>query len=145
MHDNETIIQELLKVGARGYLLKTDARRHLIGAIEALAAHKPFFTAKVSDALPDTVLSHPARERSALTYRERGVVQLGFRCFVRPECSCAGSATLARDCNGWTRARPSRWLRGADFRNKYANSGNKALHGTLSIERDSLRRSRLLG
>jgi DNA-binding NarL/FixJ family response regulator len=40
MHDNETLIQELLKAGARGYLLKTDARRHLIGAIEALAAHK---------------------------------------------------------------------------------------------------------
>jgi hypothetical protein len=46
MHDNESLIQELLKAGARGYLLKTDARRHLIGAIEALAAHKPFFTAR---------------------------------------------------------------------------------------------------
>ena len=76
MHDNETLIGELLKVGARGYLLKADARRDLIGAIEALAAHKPFFTAKVSEALLDTYLSHPAREGSALTYRERGVVQL---------------------------------------------------------------------
>jgi DNA-binding NarL/FixJ family response regulator len=76
MHDNETLIQELLKAGARGYLLKTDARRHLIGAIEALAAHKPFFTAKVSEALLDYFLSRPAREGSALTHRERGVVQL---------------------------------------------------------------------
>ena len=76
MHDNETLIQELLKAGARGYLLKTDARRHLIGAIEALAAHKPFFTAKVSEALLDSFLSRPAREGSALTHRERGVVQL---------------------------------------------------------------------
>ena len=39
MHDNETLIQELLKAGARGYLLKSDARRHLIGAIELLALH----------------------------------------------------------------------------------------------------------
>jgi DNA-binding NarL/FixJ family response regulator len=77
MHDNETLIQELLKAGARGYLLKTDARRHLIGAIEALAAHKPFFTAKVSEALLGSFLSRPAREgRSALTHRERSVVQL---------------------------------------------------------------------
>ena len=76
MHDNEALIQELLRAGARGYLLKTDAQRHLIGAIEALAAHEPFFTAKVSEALLDAFLSRPAREGSALTHRERGVVQL---------------------------------------------------------------------
>ena len=76
MYDNESLIQELLKVGARGYLFKTDARRHLIGAIEALAAHKPFFTTKVSEALLDFFLARPAREGSALTHRERGVVQL---------------------------------------------------------------------
>jgi DNA-binding NarL/FixJ family response regulator len=76
MHDNEGLIQELLKAGARGYLLKTDARRHLIGAIEALAVHKPFFTAKVSEALLDSFLSRSAQEGSALTHRERSVVQL---------------------------------------------------------------------
>jgi DNA-binding NarL/FixJ family response regulator len=48
--------------------------RHLIGAIEFLADHKPFFTANVSQEPLD--LSRPARERSALTYRERGVGQL---------------------------------------------------------------------
>jgi DNA-binding NarL/FixJ family response regulator len=42
MHDNETLIQELMKAGARGYLLKSDASRDLIAAIEALAIHKPF-------------------------------------------------------------------------------------------------------
>ena len=76
MHDNVTLIGELLKAGARGYLVKTDAQRHLIGAIEALAAHKPFFTGKVSEALLDSFLLGPARDRSALTHRERGVVQL---------------------------------------------------------------------
>ena len=37
MHDNETLIEELLKAGARGYLLKSDAKRYLIAAIESLA------------------------------------------------------------------------------------------------------------
>ena len=61
MHDNETLIQELLKAGARGYLLKSDARRHLIGAIKSLALHGPFFTAKVSEALLKTApLPSPA-------------------------------------------------------------------------------------
>ena len=76
MYDNESLIQELLKAGARGYLFKTDARRHLIGAIEALAAHKPFFTTKVSEALLDSFLARPAQEGSALTHRERGVIQV---------------------------------------------------------------------
>jgi DNA-binding NarL/FixJ family response regulator len=76
MHDNETLFQELLKAGARGYLLKSDARRHLIGAIEALALHKPFFTARVSETLLDSFLARPNVEGSALTNRERGVVQL---------------------------------------------------------------------
>jgi len=76
MHDNATIIQELLKAGARGYLLKTDAQRHLIGAIETLAVHKPFFTTKISEALLDSFISRPARERSLLTHRERSIVEL---------------------------------------------------------------------
>ena len=46
MHDSETLIFDLLKAGARGYLLKSDAGRFLVSAIESLAAHKPFFTAR---------------------------------------------------------------------------------------------------
>ena len=76
MHDNEMIFQELLKAGARGYLLKSDASRHLIRAIEALAVHKPFFTGNASEALLQSFRARPGREASTLTDRERGVVQL---------------------------------------------------------------------
>src|SRR5204863_6446246 len=76
MHDNEALIEELLKVGARGYLLKSDAKRHLIRAIEALAVHKHFFTAEVSEALLETFLARANQSRSTLTNRERSVVQL---------------------------------------------------------------------
>ena len=46
-----------MKAGARGYLLKSDARRDLISAIESLTVHKPYFTAKVSEELLKSHLS----------------------------------------------------------------------------------------
>jgi DNA-binding NarL/FixJ family response regulator len=76
MHDNEVLIGELLKAGARGYLLKSDAGRHLVAAIEALANHKPFFTSKVSEGLLKSFVTRPSGQQSALTNRERAVVQL---------------------------------------------------------------------
>ena len=76
MHDNQTLVEDLLKAGARGYLLKSDARSLLIGAVEALAAHKPFFTANVSEALLNHYVKRRQRTASVLTDRERSVVQL---------------------------------------------------------------------
>ena len=76
MHDNESLIQDVMKVGARGYLLKSDAGRDLISAIEALAVHKPFFTTKVSETLLESYVTAAKTIRSTLTNRERGVVQL---------------------------------------------------------------------
>jgi len=76
MHDNEKLIEDLLKAGARGYVLKSDAKRYLIGAIESLASHKPYFTSQVSEALLHSFLTKPSPSGSPLTNRERGVVQL---------------------------------------------------------------------
>jgi DNA-binding NarL/FixJ family response regulator len=76
MHDTETVIEELVKAGARGYLLKSDAGRDLISAIESLRVHKPYFTAQVSEALLKSHLSNSRRSGSTLTSRERGVVQM---------------------------------------------------------------------
>ena len=76
MHDSDILIGELLAVGARGYLLKSDANRLLLAAVESLAVHKPYFTAKVSEALLDSFLAKPGQPQFSLTPRERGVVQL---------------------------------------------------------------------
>ena len=76
MHDSETLIFDLLKAGARGYLLKSDAGRFLVSAIESLAAHKPFFTARVSETLLDSYLTRAGTAECILTPRERGVIQL---------------------------------------------------------------------
>ena len=76
MQDNEALVEQLLRVGARGYLLKSDARHHFLAAIEALACHKPYFTGKVAEALLRSFTMRPGRKGSALTARERQIVQL---------------------------------------------------------------------
>ena len=57
MHDTDSLVRDVLEAGARGFLLKSDARQFLISAVESLAAHKPFFTGKVSETLLETYLS----------------------------------------------------------------------------------------
>lgn len=81
MHETEQLIREVLSAGARGYVLKTDAGRQITNAVEALSHHKPFFTARVSEALLDAFLkpNTKADEGSVfrtLTDREREVVQM---------------------------------------------------------------------
>jgi DNA-binding NarL/FixJ family response regulator len=76
MHDNESLIMDLLQAGARGYLLKSDANRHLIAAVEALSIHQPYLTSKVSEALLRSYKSRGGQDVRVLTNRERQVVQL---------------------------------------------------------------------
>ena len=75
MHDDDSLIMQLLTAGARGYLLKSDANRQL-AAVESLAAHKPYFSSRVSQALLESFLAHRARQEGPLTPRQRGVVQM---------------------------------------------------------------------
>jgi len=81
MHDSEEIFQTVLSAGARGYLLKSDAARQLVPALESLAQHKPFFAGRISEVLLAGFLGQ-GREKAVpsmtdrLTSREREVVQL---------------------------------------------------------------------
>jgi len=43
MHFSEEIAREVLRVGARGYVLKSDANSELIAAVQRLRQGKPFF------------------------------------------------------------------------------------------------------
>lgn len=82
MHDSEQLAREVLTAGARGMVLKTDARRHLVSAVQALASRKTYFSEAVSALLLDNYLNPgpqsmdgpAARER--LTPREREIIQL---------------------------------------------------------------------
>jgi DNA-binding NarL/FixJ family response regulator len=76
MHDTDIIIEQLLNAGACGYLLKSDANKSLIEAVESLANHEPFFTRKVVATLLSSFLAQPKRSGTSISGRERSVLQL---------------------------------------------------------------------
>ena len=82
MHDSEQLVQEVLGAGAHGYILKDDADRNLVAAVDALRRHKPYLSSRVSDAVSGVgaPLGEGSRtssnSRSRLTPREREIVQL---------------------------------------------------------------------
>ena len=80
--DTDQAVQAVLDAGARGFLLKSDAARDLVTAVEALQHDKTFFTARVADLVLAGYLNKTPRSykaeasHSGLTSREREVVQL---------------------------------------------------------------------
>src|SRR5579862_4873791 len=86
MYDSDPLIQQVLQAGARGYLLKSDAGRDLVSAIEALRRNKTFFTPKVSQMVLEGYLDKNPKDKDKeleseaeslrLTSRQREIVQL---------------------------------------------------------------------
>jgi DNA-binding NarL/FixJ family response regulator len=82
LHDSDQVVREVLNAGARGFLLKSDAARDLVVAVEAVRRDKTYFTSKVAAMVLEgylkggttTVAASIGRDR--LTPREREVVQL---------------------------------------------------------------------
>src|SRR5713226_589233 len=46
--DNDQVVREVLHAGARGFLLKSDAARDLVTAVEAMQQNRTFFTSRVA-------------------------------------------------------------------------------------------------
>ena len=82
MHDSDPLIQQVLEAGARGYLLKSDAARDLVAAVDALRRNKTFFTPKVAQMVLEGYLDKNPKEMLQeggcyrLTARQREIVQL---------------------------------------------------------------------
>ena len=77
MHESEEILTEVLLAGVRGFLLKSDARSHLVAAIEALLDHRPYFTSVLLEKLlHDYQLNKKDKSEDLLSSREQSVVQL---------------------------------------------------------------------
>lgn len=79
MHDSEMMIQSVLDVGARGYILKDDAGKNLLAAVDAVRRGKPFLSSRVSGAAAKVAVNEDGgaeRMGRPLTPREREIVQL---------------------------------------------------------------------
>ncbi|HEX8814832.1 MAG TPA: response regulator transcription factor [Terriglobales bacterium] len=81
LHDSDQLVQDVLDAGARGFLLKSDAARDLVAAVDALRRDKTYFTSKVASMVLEGYLKRVnnvtvAPVRNRLTPREREIVQL---------------------------------------------------------------------
>lgn len=88
MHDSDNMVREVLRAGARGFLLKSDAGRDLVAAVEAIQRQRTFFTTRVSQMVLNGFLDRDRRGQvgemeeedsdkgDLLTSREREVIQL---------------------------------------------------------------------
>jgi DNA-binding NarL/FixJ family response regulator len=81
--DSDQIIREALDAGARGFVLKSDAARDLVSAVEALQSKRMFFTPRVNDLLlagflekGHAISGNVPPALPALTAREREITQL---------------------------------------------------------------------
>lgn len=95
MHDSDPLIQQVLEAGARGYLLKSDAARDLVAAVDSLRRNKTFFTPKVAQLVLEGYLDKNPRESPPeggsfrLTDRQREIVQLLAEGKSSKEVACA--------------------------------------------------------
>src|SRR5262249_42861401 len=75
VHESEQLIREVLAAGAQGYLLKSDAGRELVAAVEALLQNKPYFTSRVAKLVLEGFLTSAPQssgsDPSRLSPRER--------------------------------------------------------------------------
>jgi DNA-binding NarL/FixJ family response regulator len=80
LHFSDVLLRRIVESGARAYIMKSDADRDLVAAVQAVAKHQPFFTARAADMLstgyvqPESPNHREGQER--LTSREREIVQL---------------------------------------------------------------------
>jgi DNA-binding NarL/FixJ family response regulator len=82
LHLTDQLVYEMVLAGVRGYVLKSDANRDLVSAVEALSLRRTFFTAQVSEMMLDGFCDRKPRSgqetvpRNRLTNRQREIVQL---------------------------------------------------------------------
>jgi len=82
VHYSDQLIKDILDVGVRGFIVKSDSDRDLIVALETLANHKPFFTSTATEVMltnfhrPGSLPAPGELRNSRLTSREREIVQL---------------------------------------------------------------------
>ncbi len=76
MHKDAVYVREILRAGARGYLLKDSADADLIAAVRSVAKGEGYLSPSVSDAVLTDYRRHVTDPLDLLTTREREVLQM---------------------------------------------------------------------
>ena len=82
LHFSDQLVHDIVEAGARGYIMKSDADRDLVAAVEAVAHRRSFFTPKAAEMVlngfrkRNAAPEAPQEYRNRLTPREREIVQL---------------------------------------------------------------------
>ena len=80
MHQSDSLIRGVFEAGARGYLLKSDSRRDLAMAVEAISGNKTYFTAGMAETIQDWYRKFPHTDPqnscTRLTPRQLEILQL---------------------------------------------------------------------
>ena len=75
MHDSNSLALQAFQAGARAFLLKSDANKTLMAAVESLIVHKPFYKGAFSSEL-NGMLTGKRDPNQVLSPRERAIVKL---------------------------------------------------------------------
>jgi DNA-binding NarL/FixJ family response regulator len=76
MHKDSVYVREILRAGARGYLLKDQIDSDLLAAVRAVAKGEGYLSPAVSDAVLNDYRKHVSDPIDLLTSREREVLQM---------------------------------------------------------------------
>jgi len=76
MHKDSVYVREILRAGARGYLLKDSGPADLLSAIRSIASGEGYLSPAVSDAVLDDYRKHVTNPIDLLSSREREVLQM---------------------------------------------------------------------
>jgi len=76
MHKDSVYVREILRAGARGYLLKDSVADDLVAAVRAVAAGEGYLSPAISNAVLDDYRKHVTNPIDLLTSREREVLQM---------------------------------------------------------------------
>ena len=76
MHKDSVYVREILRAGARGYLLKDQIDSDLLAAVRAVARGEGYLSPSVSDAVLNDYRRHVSDPIDLLTSREREVLQM---------------------------------------------------------------------
>lgn len=81
VHDAEQVVVEIFRSGAHGYVLKSDAGRQLLDAVNCVLGGRHYFSSQISEVIFDSMrvggLPHTLlKQEDKPTTREREIIQL---------------------------------------------------------------------